>query len=201
MSTILMVVVLGMLHAQPDAAKPATSNASPEAWRAKVGPDTAPETIEPIEAPFDMPQLTRPEFPDRVVTITDYGAVGDGVAKNTEAIRAAIEDCAKAGGGMVRVPGRNVVDRRHPPRRATSTSSWTQAPSCASQPTPPTTCPSCLRAGPGSSVTTTRPSSTLATAKTSPSPVQEPSTATASSGGPGNRASSLRPRACTKTKS
>jgi polygalacturonase len=73
-------------------------------WRGKVGPDAAPDTIEPIEAPFDMPQLERPVFPDRVFDIAAYGAVGDGVAKNTDAIRAAIDACANAGGGVVRVP-------------------------------------------------------------------------------------------------
>jgi polygalacturonase len=40
-----------------------------------------------------------------VFNIADYGAVGDGVRKNTDAIKKAIEACVKAGGGTVRVPG------------------------------------------------------------------------------------------------
>ncbi len=39
-----------------------------------------------------------------VFNIVDYGAVGDGQTKNTEAIAKAIEACAKSGGGTVWVP-------------------------------------------------------------------------------------------------
>jgi polygalacturonase len=45
-----------------------------------------------------------PRFPDREFPVTDYGAVGDGTADCTAAIRAAIEDCAAHGGGHVTVP-------------------------------------------------------------------------------------------------
>ncbi|MFB4419507.1 glycoside hydrolase family 28 protein [Streptomyces sp. QL37] len=45
-----------------------------------------------------------PRFPRRRVPITDHGAVGDGVQDCTEAIRAAVETCARAGGGHVVVP-------------------------------------------------------------------------------------------------
>jgi len=75
-----------------------------EDWRAKVGPDAAPRQIAPIRAPFDMPQLSRPVFPDRVFNVADHGAVGDGRTKNTQAIATAIDACAKAGGGVVLLP-------------------------------------------------------------------------------------------------
>ena len=60
--------------------------------------------IAPIKAPFDMPQLQRPVFPERSFNITDYGANGDGTTKNTDAFRKAIAACHAAGGGTVLVP-------------------------------------------------------------------------------------------------
>jgi len=63
-----------------------------------------PEPIAPIVAPFAMPQLKRPTFPDRTVSIADTGAVTGGKVKNTAAIAAAIEQLARAGGGRVLVP-------------------------------------------------------------------------------------------------
>ena len=62
------------------------------------------DPIAPIIAPFPMPQLSRPQFPARVVDIRDHGAVAGGVTKNTAAIAAAINACADAGGGRVLVP-------------------------------------------------------------------------------------------------
>ena len=62
------------------------------------------EPIAPIKAPFEMPQLQRPAFPDRSVSIVDFGAVQGGEVKNTEAISKAIGAIAKAGGGRVVVP-------------------------------------------------------------------------------------------------
>jgi len=69
----------------------------------------APPEIAPIRAPFDMPQLTRPVFPDRVFRIEDFGAVecqwrDPGQGKSTEAIHRAIEACHESGGGTVLIP-------------------------------------------------------------------------------------------------
>jgi len=81
---------------------------------AAIAPDFAAnlEPIAPIEAPFPMPQLARPVFPDRVVSVVEHGAVDEkavadvtaAVAKNTAAFEEAIRACAEAGGGHVLVP-------------------------------------------------------------------------------------------------
>lgn len=49
-------------------------------------------------------QIKAPEFPARDFLITDYGAVGDGKTKGTEAFKKAIQDCHESGGGRVVVP-------------------------------------------------------------------------------------------------
>jgi polygalacturonase len=54
--------------------------------------------------PFAMPAVALPDIPARTVRITDHGARGDGATLNTDAIAAAIEACARAGGGRVIVP-------------------------------------------------------------------------------------------------
>ncbi len=54
--------------------------------------------------PFDMPEVVRPAIPDREVSVTDYGAVGDGMTLCTEAFAAAIDGLVEQGGGTVNVP-------------------------------------------------------------------------------------------------
>jgi polygalacturonase len=66
--------------------------------------DKAPARIEPIKAPFNMPQLKRPVFPDKTYNIKDFGAMEGGMFKNTEAIRKTIEAASKNGGGKIIVP-------------------------------------------------------------------------------------------------
>jgi polygalacturonase len=66
--------------------------------------DAGSEPIEPMKAPFPMPELTRPVFPNHVVNIRDHGAVEGGTEKNTAAFEEAIEVCCKQGGGRVVVP-------------------------------------------------------------------------------------------------
>lgn len=62
------------------------------------------ERIESMPAPFSMPDLQRPFFPDRTFTLRDYGAIPGGTHKNTGAIRDAVSACSAAGGGTVVVP-------------------------------------------------------------------------------------------------
>ena len=58
--------------------------------------------LEAKEPSFREPQAAA--IPQRTFKITDFGAVGDGTTMNTDAFRAAIAACAKAGGGRVVVP-------------------------------------------------------------------------------------------------
>jgi len=44
-----------------------------------------------------------PIVPDRIYNVTNYGAMGDGVATNTSAIQAAVDAASAAGGGIVEV--------------------------------------------------------------------------------------------------
>jgi polygalacturonase len=66
--------------------------------------DASVEEIAPIKAPFDMPQLQRPKFPDHTARITEFGAVEGGSTKNTEAFKRAIAAVSEKGGGRVVVP-------------------------------------------------------------------------------------------------
>jgi polygalacturonase len=56
------------------------------------------------ELPFDMPMVERPVFPDRTVSITEAGGIGDGVTLNTEAFEKAMTDLSEQGGGRLTVP-------------------------------------------------------------------------------------------------
>ncbi len=56
------------------------------------------------KAPFAMPEVKAPTFPDKDFIITAYGAVGNGQVLNTEAFEKAITACNQAGGGRVVVP-------------------------------------------------------------------------------------------------
>lgn len=56
------------------------------------------------DLPFEMPRVERPAIPAREASIVDFGAVGDGMTLNTEAIQATIDNLAEQGGGKVVVP-------------------------------------------------------------------------------------------------
>lgn len=64
----------------------------------------SPSHAKESRAPFEMPELKPPSFPNRTFDVADYGAVPDGRTKNTEAFTAAVEACSDAGGGRVLVP-------------------------------------------------------------------------------------------------
>ena len=62
---------------------------------AAEGWDTLPHILAGIKAP---------EFPDRSFDITDFGAKEGGITLCTKAIKEAIDECVKAGGGKVVIP-------------------------------------------------------------------------------------------------
>ena len=70
--------------------------------KGEVGAHVLPDTIAPVSAPFDFPDMEKSVFPDFAVSIADYGAVSG--EKVTEAINRAIRDVHERGGGMVIVP-------------------------------------------------------------------------------------------------
>lgn len=63
---------------------------------------TMPAEIEPVKAPFDMPQLSRPVIPERSIRIDKTGA-RQGVL-STKSIQKAIDRLAAKGGGTVIIP-------------------------------------------------------------------------------------------------
>lgn len=56
------------------------------------------------EAPFEMDEFILPQFKNMLYNIKDFGAKGDGIKNNTEAINNAIIRCNKNGGGKVVIP-------------------------------------------------------------------------------------------------
>ncbi len=56
------------------------------------------------QVPVILKKIVAPKFPDKQFDITKYGAVADGKTLCTEAFKKAIDECSKAGGGMVIVP-------------------------------------------------------------------------------------------------
>ncbi len=54
--------------------------------------------------PFQMAPVEQPTFPDYSVSIVDFGAKGDGVTLNTQAINEAIKQVNAKGGGQVVIP-------------------------------------------------------------------------------------------------
>ncbi|WP_310100355.1 glycoside hydrolase family 28 protein [Algoriphagus sp. 4150] len=69
-------------------------------------PAFAQQTLESMYegVEFDMPTVKETGFPDFEKNIIEYGAVGDGIFKNSEAFKAAIEAVNSDGGGRVIVP-------------------------------------------------------------------------------------------------
>ena len=110
---LLMMALAGVFQwgcqTQQQAGSSTTTEASiPVASAAPITPaapsasGTEAWVYEGIE--FDMPRVKETSFPDYTVNIKDFGAVGDGLTKNTEAFARAIADVSAKGGGRVVVP-------------------------------------------------------------------------------------------------
>jgi polygalacturonase len=81
-----------------------TSFASAASASTATSPAAGAELISWERVPGILARIIPPSFPDRDVPITAHGAVGDGRTDCTMAFRAAIDACARAGGGRVVVP-------------------------------------------------------------------------------------------------
>lgn len=92
----LIVALAGCLQLSCQSQGQEANGNNPPAVKATV------DIYENIE--FNMPRVQEPVFPDYSVKITDFGAKGDGLTDNSEAINRAIEDGAKNGGGKVIIP-------------------------------------------------------------------------------------------------
>lgn len=53
---------------------------------------------------FEMPKVQAPAFSDYQVSISDFGGMGDGITKNTEAFDKAMQSLSEKGGGTLLVP-------------------------------------------------------------------------------------------------
>ena len=72
------------------------------AFISQIYGENIPENIGPIKAPFEMPQLKRPTFPDLIISITKTGAKQNKLS--TPSIQKAIDEISKNGGGTIIIP-------------------------------------------------------------------------------------------------
>jgi polygalacturonase len=110
---LLLIGMTGALHlsCQRQPTSDSTATAAATSTIATTTPTTTgANSSNNIEATlydgleFDMPRVQEPSFPNNSVNITDFGAVGDGLTKNTAAFEQAIAAVAAKGGGKVIIP-------------------------------------------------------------------------------------------------
>ena len=93
--SIILAGILGILALIPGAL--ARSSPSQVSGEDDLGLSTA-------NLPFTMRRIELPRIPARSVSVTEFGAAGNGETLNTAAFTRAIEACAKTGGGRIVVP-------------------------------------------------------------------------------------------------
>ena len=99
---LFCLVALGWAATEVSAQFTTPRSDKPFLTKEQVGAHALPDDIEPIVAPFPMPQLTKPEFPAYTLDITNAGARrGQKVTRN---IQNAIDRVHRRGGGTVVVP-------------------------------------------------------------------------------------------------
>ncbi len=63
------------------------------------------------ELPGILDRIVPPQFPDRQVSVSDFGGIGDSITDNHKAFEKAINDLVESGGGMLIVPpGQYFID-------------------------------------------------------------------------------------------
>jgi polygalacturonase len=66
-----------------------------------------PGSVSPNGKEFTLD--TEKDEEKRAFDVRDYGAKADGVTNDAEAVQRAVDDCAAAGGGAVRLPEGSVI--------------------------------------------------------------------------------------------
>ena len=98
----MATLLLYACQTQPSSSSaPTAASAGPPAAET-LTTSTGLAVYEGIE--FDMPRVKEPQIPNNTVRITDFGAVGNGLVKNTQAFERAIAAAAAKGGGKVIIP-------------------------------------------------------------------------------------------------
>ena len=64
------------------------------------------------DLPFEMPQISKPVFPNNKLSVAEYGGKPDGITLNTDAFEAAMQALSDKGGGTLIVP-KGMVYRSH----------------------------------------------------------------------------------------
>lgn len=114
-TAVAQLVFGAMKELRRGSVKPPAAPASPSAPVAPVAPaaqsaaGTPASPVAPAgeiyrDVEFGMPQVIEPQIPNNSASITEFGAVGDGITLNSDAFRKAIEAVSARGGGTVVIP-------------------------------------------------------------------------------------------------
>jgi polygalacturonase len=95
-------VTLAACQPQPTTSNAAGAAAQEHTAAAGASLTSTDDLYQGIE--FNMPRVKEPQIPNNRVVITEFGAVGDGLTKNTQAFEKAIAAAAAKGGGTVVIP-------------------------------------------------------------------------------------------------